>query len=331
MAGSTPASRTGRAATAEAPVSPRPGVVASVPVGHGLPRTSLGADAWRRFCRHRLALVGMIVLTVMVLAVVLGPFLWTVPINEIDFKAKLQGPSWSHPLGTDDLGQDLLARMLYGGRISLAVGLAAMLIAVCVGTLVGAVSGMSRGSVDAGLMWLTELFLSLPQLPLLLLIMYLFLGSMKKAVGPEAGVFILVVVVIGGFRWMPVARLVRAQFLSLREKEFVEAARGLGAPTVRQVVRHILPNALGPVIVAGTIDVAAAIIAESTLSFLGLGFPPDIPTWGRILFDAKDNLDFAPHWAIFPGTAIFLTVLSINYLGDGLRDALDPRKVLGGK
>ena len=128
---------------------------------------------------------------------------------------------------------------------------------------------------------------------------------------------------------MPVARLVRAQFLSLREKEFVEAARSLGAPTLRQVWRHILPNAMGPVIVAATIDVAAAIIAESSLSFLGLGFPPDIPTWGRILYDAKDNLDFAPHWALFPGAAIFLTVLSINYIGDGLRDALDPRKVLG--
>ena len=162
-------------------------------------------------------------------------------------------------------------------------------------------------------------------LPLLLLIVYLFRDALKKVFGPEAGVFILIVAVIGGLRWMPVARLVRAQFLSLREKEFVEAARSLGAPAFRQVVRHILPNALGPVIVAGTIDVAAAIIAESSLSFLGLGFPPDIPTWGRILFDAKDNLDFAPHWAIFPGTAIFLTVLSINYIGDGLRDALDPR------
>ena len=133
---------------------------------------------------------------------------------------------------------------------------------------------------------------------------------------------------IGCLRWMPVARLVRAQFLSLREKEFVEAARALGVPTRRQVVRHILPNAIGPVIVAGSLDVAAAILLESTLSFLGLGFPPDIPTWGRILFDAKDNLDFAPHWAIFPGTAIFLAVLSINFIGDGLRDALDPRKVL---
>ena len=179
------------------------------------------------------------------------------------------------------------------------------------------------------LMWLTDLFLSLPQLPLLLLIIYLFRDSLKATGRPEAGVFILIVAVIGGFRWMPVARLVRAQFLSLREKEFVEAARALGASAgSRQVVRHILPNALGPVIVAGTIDVAAAIIAESTLSFLGLGFPPDIPTWGRVLFDAKDYLDIAPYWALFPGTLIFLTVLSINYIGDGLRDALDPRRVM---
>ena len=264
----------------------------------------------------------------MVLAVLLGPLLWPVPINEIDFAAKLMGPSWRHPLGTDDLGQDLLARMLYGGRISLAVGFAAMMIAVVVGIIVGAIAGISRGSVDAVLMWLTDLFLSLPQLPLLLLIIYLFRDSLKKIVGPEMGVFILIVIVIGGFRWMPVARLVRAQFLSLREKEFVEAARALGATTTRTVVRHILPNALGPVIVAGTIDVAAAIIAESTLSFLGLGFPPDIPTWGRILYDAKDYLDVAAHWAVIPGTAIFLTVLAINYVGDGLRDALDPRKVM---
>jgi peptide/nickel transport system permease protein len=135
----------------------------------------------------------------------------------------------------------------------------------------------------------------------------------------------LIVAVIGGFRWMPAARLVRAQFLSLREREFVEAARALGMSSLRLVMRHILPNSLGPVIVAATIDVAAAIILESTLSFLGLGFPPDIPTWGRILYDAKDYLDIAPHWALFPGMAIFLAVLAINFMGDGLRDALDPR------
>jgi peptide/nickel transport system permease protein len=291
-------------------------------------RFSPGAEAWRRFKRHRLALAGAVILGLITLAVLLGPLVWPVPINEIDFSAKLQGPSWKHPLGTDDLGQDLLARMLYGGRISLAVGLAAMFIAIVVGTLVGAIAGMSRGSVDAALMWLTDLFLSLPQLPLLLLMIYLFREALKSLVGVETGMFILIVAVIGGFRWMQVARLVRGQFMWLREKEFVEAARALGASPARQVMRHILPNALGPVIVAGTIDVAAAIIAESTLSFLGLGFPPDVPTWGRILYDAKDHLDIAAHWALIPGAAIFLAVLSINYLGDGLRDALDPRKVI---
>ena len=302
--------------------------VEKLPVAVAPQRTSLWRDALRRFRRHRLAMIGTTVLLVMVVAVVAGPLAWRLPVNEIDFKQKLKGPTWSHPLGTDDLGQDLLARMLYGGRISLAVGVAAMLIAISLGTAIGAASGYMGGAVDHTLMRLTDLFLSIPALPLLLLIVYLFRDALKKAVGPEAGVFVLIVVVIGGLRWMPVARLVRAQFLSLREKEFVEAARGLGAPPLRQVVRHILPNAMAPVIVAGSLDVAAAIIAESTLSFLGLGFPPDIPTWGRLLFDAKDNLDFAPHWAIFPGTAIFLTVLSINYIGDGLRDALDPRKVL---
>ena len=289
---------------------------------------SPGLEAWRRFRRHRLAMVSAVVLLLIVAAVVFGPLLWRVPINEIDFTAKLEGPSWAHPLGTDDLGQDVLARLLYGGRVSLAVGLCAMLVACFVGVLIGSLAGMSRGSVDAVMMWLADFFLSLPQLPLLLLIIYLFRESLKNVLGPEGGIFAMIVIVIGGLRWMPVARLVRAQILSLREKEFVEAARALGASRLRQVVRHILPNALGPVIVAGTIDVAAAIIAESTLSFLGLGFPPDIPTWGRVLFDAKDYLDIAPHWALFAGAAMFLAVLTINFIGDGLRDALDPRRVL---
>ena len=291
-------------------------------------RVSPALESWRRFRRHRLAVVSTAIFVLIVLTVALGPLWWRVPINDIDFAASLAGPSWQHPFGTDDLGQDLFARVLYGGRISLAVGLAAMLVAVIAGTVIGALAGISRGSVDAALMWLTDLFLSLPQLPLLLLIIYLFRDSLKALAGPEAGVYMLIVAVIGGFRWMPVARLVRAQFFSLREKEFVEAARALGASTTRQVVRHILPNALGPVIVAGTIEVAAAIIAESTLSFLGLGFPPDIPTWGRLLYDAKDYLDIAPHWALFPGAAIFLSVLTINFIGDGLRDTLDPRKVM---
>src|SRR6059036_773809 len=304
-------------------------LVETLPAAVAPQRTSLWRDALRRFLRHRLAMIGTTVLLVMIVAVVAGPLAWRLPVNEIDFKQKLKGPTWNHPLGTDDLGQDLLARMLYGGRISLAVGVAAMLIAISIGTAIGAISGFAGGVVDHTLMRITDMFLALPGLPLLLLIVYLFRDTLRKAFGPEVGIFMLIVAVIGGLRWMQVARLVRAQFLSLREKEFVESARSLGARPLRQVIRHILPNSMGPVVVAGTIDMAAAIIAESTLSFLGLGFPPDIPTWGRILFDAKDNLDFAPHWAIFPGTAIFLTVLSINYIGDGLRDALDPRKVLG--
>ncbi|MCP3473195.1 ABC transporter permease [Bradyrhizobium sp. CCGUVB1N3] len=285
-------------------------------------------ETWRRFRRHRLAVLSAFLLLLLILAVLVGPFLWRVKINDIDIVAGMQGPSLAHPFGTDDLGQDLLARMIYGGRISLAVGLAAMLVSVFVGTLIGALAGMSRGALGHGLMWLTDLFLSLPQLPLLLLLIYLFRDGLKAMFGPEGGIFILIVLVIGGLRWMPVARLVRAQFLSIREKEFVEAARALGASPVRQVVRHILPNAVGPVIIAGTIDVAAAIIAESTLSFLGLGFPPDTPTWGRLLYDAKDFLDIGPHWALFPGGAIFIAVVAINFIGDGLRDALDARRVI---
>jgi peptide/nickel transport system permease protein len=316
MAGSTPAS----------PTAEQAAVVAGA--ASGATHVSPWLDAWRRFRRHKLAVASLVVLATIIVAVVIGPWIWRVPINEIDFTARLEGPSRAHPFGTDDLGQDLLARMIYGGRISLAVGLAAMFVAIVVGVIIGAIAGVARGSVDAALMWVTDLFLSLPQLPLLLLVIYLFRDSLKGIFGVEMGVFILIVIVVGGLRWMPVARLVRAQFLSLREKEFVEAARALGASKTRQVVRHILPNAMGPVIVAATIDVAAAIIAESTLSFLGLGFPPDIPTWGRLLFDAKDFLDHAPHWALFPGAAIFLTVLAINFIGDGLRDTFDPRKVM---
>ncbi|MBI2736389.1 MAG: ABC transporter permease [Rhodospirillales bacterium] len=317
MAGSTPASLSAEAPATVAAAQPRK--ARSI---------SPALETWRRFRRHVLAVTGAAVLLILVLAVLVGPLIWPVAINDIDFAAKLEGPSLAHPLGTDDLGQDLLARMMYGGRISLAVGFAAMLVALTVGVMVGAVAGMASGWVDAALMWLTDLFLALPTLPVLLLVMYLFRDSVKKVMGVEGGAFVLIVVVIGALRWMPVARLVRAQFLSLREKEFVEAARALGASKIRQVVQHILPNALGPVIVVGTIDVAAAIIFESTLSFLGLGFPSDVPTWGSMLRDAKDYLDIAAHWALFPGGAIFLTVLAINFIGDGLRDAFDPRRVL---
>lgn len=327
MAGSTPASATASAGLRSDGASSGPGGESAAQQSVRRAPVTPTAEAWRRFRKHRLAVASAVVLGVMILGVLFGPLIWTVPIDEIDFTARLQGPSAEHPFGTDDLGQDLLARVLYGGRISLAVGFAAMGVAVTVGVLVGAIAGMSKGPVDVALMWVTDLFLSLPQLPLLLLIIYLFRDALAEIVGQELGVFIMIVAVIGLFNWMQVARLVRAQFFSLREKEFVEAARALGASRTRIVIQHILPNALGPVIVAASIDVAGAILAESTLSFLGLGFPPDTPTWGRLLFDAKDNLDFAPHWAIFPGLAIFLTVLTINFVGDGLRDALDPRRV----
>ncbi|MEB3355359.1 MAG: ABC transporter permease [Synechococcales bacterium] len=288
-----------------------------------LPASKQGV--WQRFCQDRLALLGTIILALIMVAVVVGPLVYAVPIDEIDFSQAAQPPSWEHPFGTNDLGQDQLARVIVGGRVSLAVGVAAMLVAIGLGTGIGAIAGFYGKWLDNALMRLTDLFLSLPQLPLLLLVLYLFREPMRAIAGPIAGTFLLIVVVIGGLNWMSVARLVRANFLSLREQDFVAAARALGAPPHRLIWRHILPNSLSPIIVAATLAVGTAIITESTLSFLGLGFPPDVPTWGRMLYDAQNYLDTAPHMALFPGLAIFLTVLSINYIGDGLRDALDPR------
>ncbi len=289
------------------------------------PRT-LWRDAWRRYRRHRLAMAGSLVLLTLTLSTLVGPCVYPRPIDAIDFSVKLAGPNRMHPLGTDDLGQDLLARLLYGGRISIAVGLAAILIAITLGVTIGALAGYCGGALEHVLMRVTDVFLALPRLPLLLV--FLFRDRMRQTFGPEVGIFLLIVCVIGGLRWMQPARLVRAAFLSLKEKEFVEAARAIGVPGGRLIVRHLLPNALSPVIVTATLGVGSAILAESSLSFLGLGFPPDMPTWGRLLADARDYLDIAPHWALFPGGMIFLAVLSINYIGDGLRDALDPRRTL---
>ena len=262
---------------------------------------------------------------IIALAVVFAPWLYTTPVDKIDFLASSAPPSWQHPFGTDSLGQDQLARILQGGRVSLTVAVASMVVAIFLGTTIGAIAGFYGGIVDGILMRITDLFLALPQLPLLLLIVYLFRDAMKKLAGAELGVFILIVLLIGGLNWMSVARLVRANFLKLRELEFVSAARAVGAKPARLIWIHLFPNVLSIIIVAATLAVGNAIITESTLSFLGLGFPPDVPTWGRMLFDAKDYLESAPHMAIFPGMAIFSTVLSINYIGDGLRDALDPK------
>jgi peptide/nickel transport system permease protein len=290
------------------------------------PARSLWSDAWRQFRRHHLAMLAVFIFALLLAATLVGPLLYHVSGEAIDYSAGLQAPSIQHPFGTDDLGRDLLARALLGGRVSMAIGVVAVLIAISLGTAVGALSGFFGGQVDSVLMRLTDLFLALPQLPLLLLVTYLFRDPLRKVFGPEVGIFLLIVGVIGVLNWMPLARLVRAGFLSIKQKEFVEAARCVGAGNLRLMAVHILPNTVSAVIVAATVGIGQAIITESALSFLGLGFPPDVPTWGRLLYDAQNFLDLAPYWAIFPGLLIFLTVLSINYIGDGLRDALDPRK-----
>lgn len=288
---------------------------------------SLWSDAWRQFRRHRLALIGMVVLLSLLVLTFLGPFIW--PTTEIDFTLVRQSPSISHPMGTDDLGRDLMARVFWGGRVSMSVGIVAVLIAITLGTLIGAVAGFFGGFIDSALMRFTDMAISLPTLPLLLLCSYLFRDSLQERFGNTLGPFILIVGLIGVLSWMTTARLVRASFLSIKEKEFIEAAYSIGTSRSAIIFKHILPNALGPVIVAATIGVGSAIITESSLSFLGLGFPPDTPTWGRLLFDGQNQIEFASWLVIFPGAAIFLAVLSINYVGDGLRDALDPRRTTG--
>lgn len=287
---------------------------------------SLWSDAARQFRRHRLAMIGLVIFTILTLSTIIGPFIYPHEADAIDITRRLQPPSLAHPFGTDDLGRDLLARCLLGGRVSIAVGFAVMFVSILIGIVVGALAGFIGGFVDQALMRIVDLLISLPQLPLLMLVIYLFRDEMRLIFGPELGAFLLMVLVMGALRWTSVARLVRASFLGIKQLQYVEAANCIGVPGWRMIIVHMLPNSLSPVIVATTLGVAAAIISESSLSFLGLGFPPDMPTWGRLLYDAKDRLDTAPYWALFPGLLIFLTVLSINFIGDGLRDALDPRK-----
>ncbi|MCK8465488.1 ABC transporter permease [Aliiroseovarius sp. S1339] len=288
------------------------------------------ATVWRRFCAHPGAVAGAVVFGLISLAVLLGPLIWSLDAAQIDIAAKNQRPNLAHPLGTDQLGRDLLAALLAGGRISLLVGLVAMVLALCLGTLVGVVAGVFR-SWDGPLMRLTDLFLSLPLLPLLLVAIMLWRDSLRAQFGPEFGIFLLIVCVIGLTSWMQTARIVRGEVLALREREFVMAATALGARPFAMIGRHILPNVLSPIMVSATLGIGHAIITESALSFLGLGFPSDVPTWGRLLFDGTNYMTLTPARVIWPGLAISLTVLSVNYMGDGLRDALDPRKSHGGR
>lgn len=288
------------------------------------PPRSQWFDVWDQFKSHKGALMGGIVFLIIVLMVFLGPFFWSLDATYIDIRARNQGPSLAHPFGTDQLGRDTFARMMAGGRVSVSVGITAMLLSLTLGALVGTVAGFFR-RLDGPLMRLTDLFLALPLLPLLLVMVLLFREPLNAAFGPETGIFILIVSAIGVTSWMPTARIVRGDVLALKEREFVLAARSIGTTNTKLIARHILPNVMSPIMVSATLGIATAIITESSLSFLGLGFPPDFPTWGRLLFDATDYLQQYPERVLWPGVAISLTVLSVNYLGDGLRDALDPR------
>ncbi len=294
------------------------------PVEIRKPARSQWWDVWDQFRSHTGAFWGMVVFLIIVFAVLFGPLLWHIDPTYIDIRARNQGPSLAHPMGTDQLGRDTFARMMAGGRVSLAVGMTAMLLALVLGTLIGVLAGYFK-KLDGPLMRLTDLFLALPLLPLLLVIIMLFREVLSARFGPEGGIFILMVSAIGITSWMQTARIVRGDVLALKEREFVLAARSIGTPNRRMVTRHILPNVLSPIMVSATLGIATAIITESSLSFLGLGFPPDFPTWGRLLFDSVDYLQQSPARVIWPGMAISLTVLAVNYMGDGLRDALDPR------
>ncbi|RVC72317.1 ABC transporter permease [Mesorhizobium sp. M4A.F.Ca.ET.022.05.2.1] len=279
---------------------------------------------WDQFKTHRGALAGATVLSLIVIGVIFGPYVWRLSPAYIDFTAMNTGPSWTHPFGTDQLGRDLLARMMTGGRISIAVGFTAMIISIFIGTLVGVLAGYFK-SLDGSLMRLTDLFLSLPVLPLLLVAVMLFRDTMASIFGSYLGIFILIVSATGVTSWMQAARIIRGEVLAVKQREFVLASYSIGTPPRRIILRHVLPNVMSPIIVSATLGVATAIISESVLSFLGMGFPPDVPTWGRLLYDGIDQIQGYPQLVLWPGIAISLTVLSVNYIGDGLRDALDPR------
>jgi peptide/nickel transport system permease protein len=281
---------------------------------------------WAQFKKHRGAMFGLVVLGLLVVFSIFGPLVWQpekLSVAEA-LKSRNLGSSFAHPMGTDHLGRDTMQRMMAAGRVSLAVGLFAMVIAVFLGTLVGVLAGYFK-RLDGPLMRLTDMFLALPLIPLLLVMVMLFRDRIAGVVGPELGAFLLIVGAIGITSWMHAARIVRGEVLALKEREYVLASRSIGATPRRVILRHILPNVVSPVMVAATLCVAEAIITESVLSFLGLGFPPDFPTWGRLLFEGLDYMEMYPERVIFPGLAISLTVLSVNYIGDGLRDALDPR------
>ncbi len=271
--------------------------------------------AWQRFRRHRLALVGGSVALLLSAVALLAPAIAPYNPESISLTTRWQPPTLTHPFGTDELGRDVLARAMYAGRISLAVGYVAALGVAVAGALVGVVAGYYGGFTDSVLMRLVDILLSLPTIPL-----YLIMSALIPGGGVDRIILIFLI-----FGWTGVSRLVRGQVLSLKEQDYVEAARALGASQGRIMLRHLLPNALAPIIVATTLAVGGFILAESGLSYLGLGIQPPTPSWGNMLQRAQEYVWNAAWLAVFPGVLIFVTVLSFNFLGDGLRDALDPR------
>ena len=271
-------------------------------------------DFWRALRRNRLALVGGVVVVVLVLMAVFAPVIAPRDPNRPDIKKILADPSSSHPLGTDQLGRDVLSRMLYGARVSLAVGFVSVGIATLIGVVLGSIAGYNGGLIDAFVMRLVDLMLVFPRLFLLLAV----LAFLKPSIWT-------IMAVIGLTGWMGVTRLVRAEFLALKEREFVVWSQAVGASGFRVIWRHILPNAMAPVLVAMTLGIPAAILTESGLSFLGIGVQPPYATWGNILNEGKDTIEIGWWLSFYPGVAILLTVLSYNLLGEGIRDALDPR------
>lgn len=287
-------------------------------------RGGFWSDVWGQFKSHPGGVVGAVILLLIVLFVVFGPAIHGIDPQALNPKDRNQGISFNHPMGTDNLGRDLFAQVLAGGRVSLAVGIVAMLISLVLGTLIGALAGFFA-RLDGPLMRLADLFLALPLLPLLLVVIMLFRDTLRAAFGPEIGIFLLIVTIMGITSWMQTARVVRGAVLSVKEQEFVLAARSIGTPEWKIMLRHILPNVMSPIMVSAALGIATAIITESALSFLGLGFPSDYPTWGRLLYDGVSFMQINPSRVIWPGLAICLTVMSVNFVGDALRDAFDPR------
>jgi peptide/nickel transport system permease protein len=285
----------------------------------------MASMVWKRFRRHPGAIAGTIMLGIIILGVLLAPLSPYDP-EASDLTSRLEPPSLQHPFGTDQLGRDMLTRCLYGGRVSLTVGFLVVLITLAIGIPVGAVAGFFGGWIDNVLMRITDAALSLPALMVLILLSAILREVDLPIV--ERNNVLTIAMVIGILSWMTVARLVRASFLTIREQEFIIAAHCIGTPNLRVMARHILPNAVGPIIVEATLEMGYAIMEEAGLSFLGFGIQPPTPSWGNLLNSAWEHMIKHPWLAIFPGVMIFLTIISINYIGDGLRDAFDPHKVL---